>query len=281
MAETIKRTFQFSAKQGVQSFTINLDTSKMSQKSINDHIVNASPYEGEILHFAAQVLSGGDVFIDVGAHVGFLSLFAATLVGSNGRVMSFEPEPGNFQALQRNKADNGYDHITLYNAAVSNQTDTLRFWFNRDNDGGHALWNVGDHSFNTLSNAAPLIMDVTALVLKDCVADLGLETIKILKIDAEGAERMVLEGAAPLLSAKRIDFIVCEINEFALNKLGTSQDDLRRFMASFGYATFALPGKGGLPKLIPQGVTLRSQGVFNVLFTQPDRLAPYFPIETV
>ena len=68
--------------------------------------------------FFKRFLSAGDVVIDVGAHVGFFTLIAASIAGSEGEVHAFEPVPSNFAALEQNARLNGFGNVVLNRAAV-------------------------------------------------------------------------------------------------------------------------------------------------------------------
>lgn len=68
----------------------------------------------------AQYLKPGDVFVDVGASIGWFSLMAASIVGKTGKVYAFEPEPRSFSLLQKNTETNGFSEIiSLVHAAVA------------------------------------------------------------------------------------------------------------------------------------------------------------------
>ena len=76
-------------------------------------------------------------------------------------------------------------------------------------------------------------------------------------------------------------FVVVELHEFALVKLGSSQQSLRGLMEAFGYSTFALYYSNALPKLIPPGVQMRSSVIINILFSTPEKVAEYWPVAMI
>src|SRR6185312_7507452 len=105
---------------------------------------------------------------------------------------------------------------------------------NADNDGGHALWNVGDHPFNAMSREHQQRQTVSVTTLDKHFTKPTVTTPKLIKIDAEGSELSVLRGAQSLLR-RRVPYVVCEINHFALERMGTNEDELRAYMTSHGY----------------------------------------------
>jgi FkbM family methyltransferase len=83
-----------------------------------------------------EQLAPGDVFIDVGANIGYYSLLASKLVGEFGLVVAIEPSPTIFNSLKNNLALNRVGNIRLVNMAVSDQLQVLRLFIGPE-------WNVG------------------------------------------------------------------------------------------------------------------------------------------
>src|SRR5207253_9568284 len=101
---------------------------------------------------------------------------------------------------------------------------------------------------------------------------------RVIKIDTEGAEHQVLTGASRWLQERRTPFLVCEINTFGLDQMGSSQLGLRRFAGKFGYSTFVLDPDGYRPRLVrPDQIisanTSAANEVFSVLFSTPEAVA--------
>jgi len=239
-------------------------------------------YEPEVSLFLMRVLRDGDFFVDIGAHVGYFSILAAKLVGKKGQVVSFEPEDNNFEHLQSNIALNDLSNITLFQRPVTEKTEMRTFYINSDGDGGHALWDPGLFPGNERSKAKPQPRNVETITLDAVLSDKVVKNFpKIIKIDTEGAEKNVLEGARVILQEGRVPFVICELHEFGLRQFGTSQEGLRSFMRDYGYETFLLPPTGGFPKLIPYGVQIESKIFLNILFSQTEWLSPYWPVEFV
>ncbi|MGD1701216.1 FkbM family methyltransferase [Dapis sp. BLCC M229] len=99
-------------------------------------------YESEIFQLICRFLGRNDSFIDIGAHIGYYSILAAKIVGSQGKVFAFEPELSNYQKILENINLNHLNNIKLFNLAVGSETKQTQIFFNQDNDGGHALWDV-------------------------------------------------------------------------------------------------------------------------------------------
>jgi FkbM family methyltransferase len=261
--EKVSITFQANGR--AHEVKLALDRAQMSQRMMLEALGQHVMYEPETSALLTTVLRDGDTFVDVGTHVGFFSSLAASLVGNEGRVVSFEPEARNFAHLNDHVALNRFANVERVNAAVGASEGQAEFWVNADNDGGHALWNVGDHPFNAMSREHQQRQTVSVTTLDKHFTKSTVTTPKLIKIDAEGSELSVLRGAQSLLR-RRVPYVVCEINHFALERMGTNEDELRAYMTSHGYETNVLhPETGEVITLRPDQKVM-GDAVFNLLF---------------
>ncbi|MDA0997112.1 MAG: FkbM family methyltransferase [Proteobacteria bacterium] len=257
-----------------------LDMSQMSQRIIFETIGSGKMYEQSLARLLTQVLRPGDIFIDVGAHVGFFSIVASYLVGNAGQVLSIEPNAENFRALEAHVTLNERKNFRLVNAVACETDGSVEFYRNSDNDGGHALWDPGLHSFNELSRAET-DKDTYPAVRLDILAErYSVQDCRAVKIDTEGAELTVLKGGGEFFRPEKVPFVVCEMHEFGLKQLGASQDGLRAWMRQQGYMTFMFASDGQLPVMVPGATQLQAGHVFNVLFSTPDAIGELWPAVT-
>jgi FkbM family methyltransferase len=261
-------TLRLALAAGDREFRLRLDDSRMSQRMMLECFDRNMLYEAETSHFMATVLRPGDAFIDVGTHVGYFSMLAASIVGPGGTVISFEPELENYQHLLSHVELNGFAHVAPINAAVGATTGRVEFHINGDNDGGHALWEVGLHPFNQRSREKPTTRTVDLVSLDDILR--GLEVLpRVIKIDVEGAEHSVLLGARETLQNRPVPFIVAEINRFGLERMGTSEKAVRQYMGEMGYETYAFDPEGGRIIRLGESDSIESDFVFNLVFRHP------------
>lgn len=250
-----------------QKLKLYLDIEQYSQQLMWSYFSQGEFYEPEESRFLDRVLQKGDTFIDIGAHIGYYSLLAALRVETKGTVLSFEPNEINYQWIRDNIALNGLNNIQVFQTVLGAENKDVQFFLNADNDGGHALWDVGLHSFNKKSRSRPQIITLKMSTLDDLLKDKSLTGVKLIKIDAEGAEFNILQGAIKTLKTYRIPYVICEINRFALQQMGTTEEQIREFMSSLGYSTYLLRRESpNLVKLLP-GQYYHSPYVFNVVFT--------------
>jgi FkbM family methyltransferase len=152
-------------------------------------------YEAVVQEVIEEVLDGGRIAVDIGAHLGYFTLLMASHVREGGRVVSFEPDPtivrGLVRNVERNRAISGAE-IVVVPAAV-------------DEMPGRAAFRVGrETSRGRLSGEGDLEVEVMTL---DDVSD-RFGGAALIKIDVEGREVGVLSGGERTLSAKRTVFIV-------------------------------------------------------------------------
>jgi FkbM family methyltransferase len=141
----------------------------------------------------------GETLWDVGANVGIFSLFAA----SHGtKVTAFEPSPLNLEILSRNILINTFEnHITYVPLALGNQTRSTKFYMSRENfrsGGAHnSINSAKDQYGGVLTN--PFELSVLSLTMDKCCNFFDLEKPTHIKIDVDGCELEVLEGASEVL----------------------------------------------------------------------------------
>jgi FkbM family methyltransferase len=146
-------------------------------------------YEYEKQEQFRQTIKPGDVVYDVGANVGFYTLLASVLVGPPGKVISFEPLPRNLALLRRHIQLNRLRNVEVYAGAVSGKPGTARF----DAEGLPEMGHLSDRGQ----------FEVEVFQLDELVASGRIPPPQVMKIDVEGAELDVLEGASRLLREHR------------------------------------------------------------------------------
>jgi len=253
-----------------------LDVHQYSQKTMWDLLSSGRMYEPETSQFIANCLEDGDTFIDVGSHIGYFALFASRLVRESGLVLAFEPEETNFSALQNHITLNRASNIRPFNLALGARNTKEPFYFNVDNDGGHAFWDVTLHPFNRRSRMRPVKKMIRVATLDSVLSERHMKAIKIIKIDAEGSEYAILQGARRTIERSRPPFILSEMNRFALEQMGASEEKLRSFLESMGYHTYLLIFDQGSTKALnlKPSQSLKTNYVFNLLFMHSETAMP-------
>jgi FkbM family methyltransferase len=180
---------------------------------------------GEWCDFEIQLLRQfielGDVVIDAGANIGTHTIAFANLVGPGGVVHAFEPQRRNFLMLAGNVALNGLDNVFCHQKAVG------------EADGEIGLPPLPPPELNFNFGAVSLVKGYSTGETVPLVAldSLGLSKCRLLKIDTEGMEEQVLDGAKALIERCR-PLLYVENNEFGASKR------LSRILNALGYSAW-------------------------------------------
>lgn len=142
-------------------------------------------------------LSEGDVVFDIGANCGQMALIFSKLVGTTGKVISFEPVPRNCEILRKNLAMNECSNVEVVEAAVSSTVTKMRFRYEEDH---HTMGSLVEYSHTNIPYKNEF--EVSCITLDDYCAKAGIIP-KLVKIDVEGAGAEVLKGASTLLQQSR------------------------------------------------------------------------------
>ncbi|CAG1022986.1 2-O-methyltransferase NoeI [Methylococcales bacterium] len=169
-----------------------------------------------LTNIISQLLRPGDNMIDVGANVGYFSALASLTVGLNGKIFSFEASPSTYQRLQVLANNNLYRNIKTYNHAVSDANSEIEFHCGPTN-------HTGISSIRSLGNKTSSVVKVSAIRLDNMIDD--FPPIRLIKIDVEGAETLVLNGMKSLLARDK-PYVIAEISDSFLRQLGSNKHEL-------------------------------------------------------
>lgn len=195
-------------------------------------------YEGPLLALINGLPPSG-VFVDVGANVGNYSVLAARRCGDKGVVVAFEPVAETYSRLVRHVAMNEVPGVVTFNAAVGRAEGVVQMVSGEDS----GLNFVGGGATPAGERGPPTRM----VALDDCLpALIGEREIDLMKIDVEGAELGVLQGAERLLRARRVKRLFVEIVPSCLTRFGTQPEDIWEFLEQRGYRPrFRIPDTTG------------------------------------
>jgi FkbM family methyltransferase len=196
---------------------------------IQSHIFHFGLWEPEISYLVSQILKPGDVFVDVGANVGYDTLLGSSLVGPGGQVVAIEPSPTTFTKLQGNIALNKATNVRAVNVAVSDSLGTLNLFDVSESNCGAATTLAG--------RGGKLIATVDALPLAQILTPMEMGNVRLIKIDAEGAEPVILNDVLDHIEdfPTSMDIIV----ESSPDELKDSNRAFSRLMR-MGYYAYAI-----------------------------------------
>jgi len=152
--------------------------------------------------FAEPPQSASRVIIDAGANVGLSAVFYANRF-PNATIIAIEPEPSNYEMLQKNTAP--YPNITTVQAALWKENGTLRLF---DTGEGNTTFQVGETNQLSAAEERGLVRSVT---LGKLMEQFGIAYVDYLKMDVEGAEKEIFAHAAPWID--RVGTIAVELHD--------------------------------------------------------------------
>ena len=184
-------------------------------------------YEPHVTAALRKILRRGDTFVDLGAHIGYHSYFAAGLVGASGSVFSFEADPANFQRLRKNLQH--FPQAILEHCAIWSDEENLMFTRSESlkESGWGALARVRTAPQREQVEVHGVSLDAWGERAKP-------EAIRAIKIDVEGAELAVLCGAKQVLQSMR-PILLLEMSEPLLRQSGASAVVIEELLRNHKY----------------------------------------------
>lgn len=175
----------------------------------------------------------GDTIIDVGGNIGQTAMMLSKKVGESGKVISFEPFPDTFKLFHDNLNLNPeIKNIVNVNYGLGENDLTVGMVKECDtNSGGNRI----SHEESDVDNSVK-ITTLDTYLLRNPEAKINL-----IKIDVEGYEMKVLNGAKNLLS-KFKPHLYIEIDDINLKKQNNSADEMIQFLTNYGYKIYQIPG---------------------------------------
>ncbi len=184
-----------------------------------------------VVNAMQRFLQPGDVFLDVGANIGYLSAVGAGLVGPAGQVHAFEPVPAYAERLRRLTKLNP-DYRIVANSCAAGETRGICTMYVAREAGQSTLV----HSYKAEREILSTI-EVPVIRLDSYLEENQIEEVALIKIDAEGFELPVLKGLHNYFEKSRQrPAIICEIAPRAYPLMGKTASELAAFMAKWGYS---------------------------------------------
>lgn len=209
-----------------------------------------------LIRMHPELFRGGDV-LDAGANIGYTASLFAEAVDAGRKVHAFEPEPRNFQDLERvAKRHRGQGTIIPMRAAVGSEKGTISLCVNAKNP--------GDHRVLTVEFEGPSLgmgrVEAPLLTLSEYVAELKPPPpVVFVKIDVQGFELEVCRGLEELLERNPGMTIALEYMPEAMNDLGYSPRQLLDWLRGYNFQIHVLKADGHL-QAVNEEVPLGKRG---------------------
>ena len=178
----------------------------------------------KLTHIAKVILRRGDAVLDIGANIGVFALQTAQFVGSEGRVIAFEPQPGLADLLEKSARRNAFQNLEVHRVALGDRSTEGILCVPEGNSGSGSLVNRYEES------------EELAVSIKKgdpYISSLGLNEVRLVKMDVEGFETKILHGMK--------DFIArVKPHAFLIESTAETEDEsesLTTLLDNFGYET--------------------------------------------
>lgn len=217
-------------RRGIVEMKLKGERLRFAVKSVTElRRIDSLDMEDALLSRLIGSVRAGDVFFDIGANIGVISILAAKKASNRHiRIHAFEPEPRNAAELRRNVSLNRLDeNVAVHEVAIGAANGRVSFRVSGEEG-------EGSHSMVAVERGQGHSISVALHTLDDFCTDSGVFP-DVLKIDVEGAEMDVLRGAENLFAAGKVREIVVEIHPAMLGRLGLSSDDIYKFLGARGF----------------------------------------------
>lgn len=166
-------------------YTLRDGTSFQARGGTMDRVVLNEVWLRRIYSQPGFEIGKDDIVVDIGAHIGFFSVLAAQRAK---RVLSFEPNPDNFDLLTENLKRNGLENCRAYQLGVAGTDGRMMLYLNQNNTGGHTLYGPP---------TSREVVSIETVTLAGIFNRYSLEKIDFLKVDCEGAEYEIFRSISP------------------------------------------------------------------------------------
>jgi len=183
--------------------------------------------ERPIIAQLLRELEPEDVFYDIGANIGIYSIFASQKLNT-GNTVAFEPHPANADRIQQN-ADLNDNKISIHQVALTNETRTGEL--SASNSASKRI--SGTHSLAQDEDSETISVEM--IEGDKLIEQKNVRPLSVIKIDAEGAEQLVLEGLRSTIESGECHTIYCEVHPDRLSGFGGSEQSLRELLQNSGY----------------------------------------------
>jgi len=187
-------------------------------------------YEKSTVNLIKEQFKKGMNVINVGANVGYLTLFSARAVGSEGKVFAFEPHPKNVEFLKKNVSINNYDNIQVIQKAVSDKTGKTTLL-----DNISSVW----HSLGSKERSGFRRIEIETTTIDDFLQE-NKTKIDFLIVDAEGSETNIIQGMKNTIAENPNLKIIAEYNPLTLEFVGSSGEKLLDKINELGFSIYLI-----------------------------------------
>ena len=216
-------------------------------------------YEKTLGDLVKKILKPGDVFLDIGANIGYFSMLAANKEPTS-KIFSFEPVRKLFQKLEENILVNNMSNITAVNIAIGDTDEEKELFIS-------AADNLGMSSFQPPENYSGKKEIVKVVSIYRWFKTAGLSRIDLVKLDIEGSELAALKGMQEVLQNFK-PVVIAEINPETLRLFNLKPADICEFLSKLDFSGYLISERGKLEQVKQNEI----DQTVNVLFIYKEKI---------
>jgi FkbM family methyltransferase len=204
----------------------------------NDQILSRSIvydkiWEPETTKLIKKIIHEGDVGIDLGANIGYFTILMANLVGTSGKIFSFEPAPQNFEILQKNIKQNHLENVISEQSAIGDIDGKIKLYLSNTNAGWHKVFPTQFVDYEVSDKN----IDVKICSLDKEFID---KKIDFIKMDVEGYEWNAIQGGEKILEENYNIKLIFEFFPMALRANNVKPDAVLTYLLDIGFHIYVI-----------------------------------------
>jgi FkbM family methyltransferase len=192
-------------------------------------------YEKNTVLYFKKNIKSGMIIVDIGAHIGYYTLLFSKLVGPNGKVYAFEPDPDNFDILQKNTSD--LKNVEIFKIALSDIEGKISFYKIYESTGCHSI---------VLPEAKAEKIIVDSITLDSFLDYKKISDLDFIKIDIEGGEPFALKGMKKTIANSSKIKIISEFNPEAIHQSNKDPIEFLNDIRKNNLETYTIGAKGDI-----------------------------------
>lgn len=207
---------------------IHPDDEILSRSIVYDKI-----WEPETTKLIKNIIHKGDIGIDLGANIGYFTILMANLVGMSGKIFSFEPDPQNFDILQKNIKQNQLKNVIPKQSAIGDIDGKIKLYLSNTNAGWHKVFPTQFVDYEVSKKN----IDVDICSLDKLFAN---KKIDLIKMDVEGYEWNTIQGGKQILEENYDIKLIFEFFPMALRANNVKPDMVLRYLLDIGFHIYVI-----------------------------------------
>jgi len=214
-------------------FKIILDKNDLD---ISEQIRNFGWYEDEkfVTKVFSKNISKNMHILDLGGNIGFYTLYARSIIGSAGKIITFEPFPNNVSLIKRSIIENSFTNVVIVEAAVSDHIGKSALYLSPNYNSEHSLIDFYDNPNESSKKIEVDIITVDSFFEKNNEE----QKIDFIKMDIEGSEFHALKGMTKTLECNNKLSILSEFYPNGLVKNGVSPKTFLSELHDLGFSIY-------------------------------------------